>query len=275
MIIYLDQNHIIDLSKNITQLDEFHKIIQKRKASLGISFSHIIETVNDDKEKRESIIRVIDHLGYVELNHIIKIMDAEVINEFYRYLNLSYKVKEIQLVLSIFSKSFHLRGFAQIVRFFSEDPERIKNILKHKKNHEGNVRELLEKSSFKSLQKERSAILDYYIKSVLNPKHLDLSIVLPPKSLDAQDFKKHFSWQRCPYLSFYTLFQSLRYRDAKRDPRGDLPDLEHATVGALSCDILCIEKNAYEIINQTKRHKGIKINSKVFKKLDETIKFLN
>lgn len=278
MILYLDQRDIINLTKNAAKRSEIYAVMQQKDISLGISFAHIIETVTDKEEKRESIIKVVEQLGYAEMTHMVNIFDAEVKNEFYRYLNLLDKIIKISPVSSIFSRTFKLHGFGEIVRHFSKNPSHLADIQQHKKEYENEVRDLLLKlksqSSEKQLDGEKNNLLNNYINNFLTERNIDLSIKLPPKSLDAREFRKNFSWERCPYLSFYTLFQVLRYRDRSRDPRGDLGDLEHVVIGSLSCDVLCIEKNAYEIINQCQQRKSPTIKAKTFNNLEETIDYL-
>jgi len=277
MIIYLDQNHIINLSKDESKLEEIEKIIKKRKGYLGISFAHVLDTINANQDGREAIIKVIDKIGYVELTHFLNIIEQEVINEFFRWLKLSNKVEEIPKVSSIFPQSFPYKGFAEIVRFASLD-EHAKEILQYKMNYATKLKDLLSdrKKEFvqENLKKERSISLDYFIKKALTTKRINLNIYIRPKSLDAQDFKKHFSWEKSPYLNFYVLFNTLLYRDTKRDAKHDLSDLEHATLGVLSSDILCIEGNAFEIISQIKR-KGLKIKVEVCKNINDVIRYLN
>jgi hypothetical protein len=278
MIIYFDQNHLIDLSKNVSKLNKLKKLFQEKDYHLGISFSHIIETINIDEKKREPIIQLVDQLSYFEMNHIGNIINDEVLNEFYRYLNLKEKVINILAIAPIFKLS-QLNGFVEMVRFFSLNPKHSKRILEQKMGYEEGVRKLanekIKETAMESFKSEKKALLDYHISNFLSRNNTNIRIVIPLRSLDVQDFEKFFSWERCPYLNFYTLFQTLRYRDINRNTRGDLSDIEHATIGAMSCDVLCIEKNAYEIINQAQKYQGQKIKAKVFKNLDETIDFLN
>ncbi|MFH1093118.1 MAG: hypothetical protein V1739_03055 [Candidatus Omnitrophota bacterium] len=199
-------------------------------------------------------------------------------NEFYRYIKLPNKIVNFKPISSIFSSNFKIKGFGKIVRYFSKNPRYLNNIQQHKINHENKIRELLKKKQLpsvkKQLENERDNLLNDYINNFLKEENLDLVIKLPRRSLDAIDFKRKFFWERCPYSQFYTIFQTLKYRDKTRDPKGDLGNLEHAAIGAISCDVLCIEKNACEIIKQCKKYDDKMIIARTFNTLTETIKYL-
>lgn len=274
MLVYLDQNHIIDLTKNKYKLDSLFRTMQGKGAKLGVSFFHIVETSIFNKKNRDDIIKVIEKLGYIQITPVLKILDTEVKNEFYRYLKLKENIKKVDAFQPIFENRHKNSSFNNIVKEFCLDNRNIEHSSQLRASHVSKIKSLLTKGSV-NLKKEREALLDNYIDTRLIPTNVDLKIALLPKSLDAKDFKKYFDWTRCPYLSFYVLFQSLRYLDRKRkNLTGDLADLEHATIGSLSCDLLCIEKHACEIINQIQQRRDTKIKAIVFNNLSKLIEFL-
>jgi len=251
-IVYLDQNGLSQLAKSQYLLSYSAQIFKRKNLQLGISFPHFYETFKAPDDMKTLLIKAVDTFDWVQLIPLIRILDAEVKNEFYRFLNIS-KREETHSTGPIFQKvGINLSSFGEILNFGSSNVEYVKYVQQATKGHDAKMKNLMENAS-SDLENERKAILCHFRDTILKSRGtVDLPFELPSNSLNDQEFIDNFDWEKTPYLKLYTAFQCYRYKNITRKPSGDMADAENAILGAVGCDYLMLERNSIDVLRQLK-----------------------
>lgn len=282
MIAYLDINHIIDLSKdeNKAKLEELVTLFQEKGISLGISFAHIAETIKiqDYSYSIKPIVDVIDRFSMQQLTFNIDIFDAEIANEFYLYLKLPFKKRNVNPIGPIFKKFEIFNNYAEIISRALKIQGIKEATTSTLGGYEGKVRKSFKedkKMPFpQALKRERLGFLEAYQERLIKEIVRNLRIQLLPKSINFLDFVKTFDFDRCPYVNLYTKFVSKLYLNTKRDPSGDLADHGHVSTAVMVCDYFVTERNNAGILNELINQHQVESKSKVYSSLDDFIESL-
>ena len=273
MIVYLDQNKIIELAGNPQLLTELQSVLAAKGTQVGISFAHACETATIPSARRVTdIVKTVTALPYVHLRSLMLIVQDEIMNEFYRFLKVPRR-RPSQIV-GAFGPEHPQTNFGMVVTELRNNTNRgdairasidgyqaeiVRDLSKHKQTN----RELVETGFFNVAEK------------YLTSRNIQLSgLVLLPGSISFEDFRKHFDFSNCPHINFMVDFQLRRYKDRVRKlEAGDFCDTEHATHGSISCDVLVIERFAREMVEQIGRS-GLRLRAKSFSDLREAISYL-
>jgi hypothetical protein len=216
-------------------------------------------------------MRVVNALPTLELAPLIPIVQCEILNEFHRFRGS--RIRKTMAVSGNFGPDFEGLGFRDLVSLCSLSSERVRTIWQHDNDYQRHNDRLRQTHGALTRENITDELLDFGI-SYLDPKNLSLPIHPAPKSLDRSKFKKEFAFGNCPYLDFIREFQWRRLSNPQRKPQsGDLSDTEHATHGAMTCDVVVIENFSREMIEQIART-NTRVKAKPFSALNEAIAYL-